>query len=63
MALTAGTRLGAYEILSLIGSGGRVRVNRTYTKLAPEVVPTEWYLLAQDRKRRDVWAGSAPGVA
>jgi hypothetical protein len=57
VTLATGTRLGAYEILSLIGSGGADQVYRaTHTKLAPKALPNEWCLIAHDRKRRDVWA-------
>jgi serine/threonine protein kinase len=51
MALSAGTRLGPYEILSPLGAGGmgevyRARDNKIDRDVAVEVLPASTMLLA-----------------
>src|SRR3954469_6023914 len=63
MALEAGTRLGPYEVLSLIGAGGmgevyRARDPRLDREVAIKVLPTE-RLADEDRRRRFVQEAKA----
>src|SRR3954464_8717646 len=63
MALEAGTRLGPYEVLSLIGAGGmgevyRARDPRLDREVAIKVLPAE-RLADEDRRRRFVHEAKA----
>ena len=65
MALAAGTRLGAYEILSLIGSGGMGEVYRAVDRrldrtVAIKVLPAE---LATDPQLRDRFEREARAIS
>jgi eukaryotic-like serine/threonine-protein kinase len=63
MALQAGTRLGPYEVLALIGAGGmgevyRARDTRLGREVAIKVLPAE-RLTDPDRRRRFVQEAQA----